>query len=82
MARNDAPAKPPARVYFSGLLAPGQAAAALGVSESTALRMLRTGRLRGIKVGKLWRVRPADLADYLSGAADERTGPRTTLKPL
>ncbi len=45
-------------------LKPKDVAERLGVSESTIKRELEKGKLRGIKVGKLWRIHPADLEAY------------------
>jgi excisionase family DNA binding protein len=38
-------------------LGPKEVAGAMGVSETTAKRLLCAGKLRGYKVGKLWRTR-------------------------
>ena len=43
-------------VAQSRLLTPGEVAEILRVSEETVLRMLRAGELRGIKVGRQWRI--------------------------
>lgn len=51
----------------SELLTPQQVAAMLQVSVGTVLRLLRSSRLRGVKLGRHWRVRPADLDAYLEG---------------
>ena len=37
----------------------------LKVSEQTVLRWLRKGKLKGVKVGKLWRVREEDLRELI-----------------
>jgi excisionase family DNA binding protein len=39
----------------------------LGVSTKTVYRMLDDGELKGIRVGRLWRVSQEDLDDYLHG---------------
>jgi len=46
------------------LLGLQEAAAALGVSRSTLTRWLAEGRLRGMKVGRQWRFRRADLDKF------------------
>jgi excisionase family DNA binding protein len=51
-------------------LTPAQVAARLQVSLDTVLRQLRTGALPGGRIGRQWRIRPADLETYLlHGAA-------------
>ena len=52
------------------LLTPAQIAEALQLNESTITRWLRKGRLRGFKVGKDWRVSPADLDAFLEEQAN------------
>jgi len=42
-------------------LSPKEVAEYLGVHHKTVLKMLRTGRLKGIKVGRTWRIRPSDV---------------------
>ena len=54
------------------LLKPAQIAEALQLTESTITRWLRNGRLRGFKVGKDWRVSPADLEAFLEKKANIR----------
>ena len=52
----------------SEYLTPEEIATKLKVHEDTIRRWLRTGELRGIKIGKRqWRVRKADLEAYLAG---------------
>ena len=50
------------------------AAERASVSVATILRELRTGRLRGYRVGgrKCWRLRPNDVDDWLLGSASPR----------
>lgn len=40
-------------------------AAALGVSERTAQRLMRKGELAALKVGKLWRTNEESVAAYV-----------------
>jgi excisionase family DNA binding protein len=47
------------------LLTPKQAAARLLVSEKTVLDWLRVGKLKGLKAGRLWRIRERDLEAFL-----------------
>jgi len=47
------------------LLTPEQAADRLAVSPKTLRDWLRDGKLKGVKVGRLWRVREADLDAFL-----------------
>ncbi|ATY83868.1 hypothetical protein CVV65_01860 [Kyrpidia spormannii] len=53
------------------LLTPEQVAEHLVVAERTVYEWLRTGRLRGIKLGRLWRVREKDLEAFLQGEEEE-----------
>ena len=50
----------PEKVYT-----PEGAAEALMVSPKTIREWLRTGKLKGVKVGRLWRVRESDLQELL-----------------
>jgi excisionase family DNA binding protein len=47
------------------LLTPEQVAKKLQVEPSTVKRWLREGKLQGIKPGKLWRIEPEALNEYL-----------------
>ena len=53
----------------SALLTPQQVAGMLQVSVGTVLRLLRSSRLRGVRLGRHWRVRAIDLEAYLEGAS-------------
>lgn len=46
-------------------LTPYEIADRLKVDQETVLRWLRDKKLRGIKMGKLWRVTVPDLAQFL-----------------
>ena len=48
------------------LLSPEQVAERLQVSEYTALKWLREGRITGRKLGKFWRVRESDLEAFIN----------------
>ncbi|MGH8398898.1 MAG: helix-turn-helix domain-containing protein [Gammaproteobacteria bacterium] len=41
----------------------------LSVSVQTVRRLIDKGQLKGIRVGKQWRVRPEDLEDYIRRAS-------------
>ncbi len=43
----------------------------LGVSERTVYNRVRAGEMPAIKVGRLWRVRPSDLEEWLAGGRAE-----------
>lgn len=49
----------------SGLLTPEEAAARLKVSPETIKKWCRSGRLRGVKVSVLWRIREEDLEAFI-----------------
>ncbi|MGH2371981.1 MAG: helix-turn-helix domain-containing protein [bacterium] len=65
------------------LLTPDQAAERLAISSKTVRNWLREGRLHGVKVGRLWRLRereleaflPQVIADEFEPARPERSGP-------
>ena len=47
------------------LLTPAEVATRLNVSLVTVGRWLREGKLKGLKVGRQWRVRESDLEAFL-----------------
>lgn len=47
------------------LLTPEEAAERLNVSPLTVRKWLRSGRLRGVKVSVLWRIREQDLEKFI-----------------
>lgn len=47
------------------LLTPEEAAERLNVSPVTIRKWLRAGKLRGVKVSVLWRVKESDLNDFI-----------------
>jgi excisionase family DNA binding protein len=49
------------------LLTPEQVAERLHISRLTIGNWLRSGKLKGVKVGRLWRVRESDLETFLQG---------------
>jgi excisionase family DNA binding protein len=52
------------------LLTPEEAAARLKISRLTFGDWLRSGKIKGVKVGRLWRVRESDLEAFLKGGED------------
>lgn len=52
-----------------------EAAERLGLSPVTVGNMLRAGRLPGVKLGRLWRIRDADLDAYIRELAEGRPAP-------
>jgi excisionase family DNA binding protein len=49
------------------LLTPEEAARYLRVNPQTVYRLLRGGRCPGVKIGRQWRIRKADLDAHLCG---------------
>ena len=43
-----------------------QVAAVLQVEQRTVAQWLRTGQLKGVKMGRLWRVPPSALDEFLN----------------
>jgi excisionase family DNA binding protein len=57
------------------MLTPDEIARRLKVTERTVYNWLKTGLLPGIKLGRLWRVRPADLESFLTPRAEGAVEP-------
>ncbi len=53
------------------LLTPAQVAERLQIHERTVTRWLRDGYLRGFKLGKEWRIAPADLESFMEKHANQ-----------
>jgi len=53
------------------LLTPEDTAKALSVKPETVREWLRTGKLKGVKMGRLWRIRESDLEAFLKGGEKE-----------
>ncbi len=51
------------------LLKPEEAAEILGVNLGTVRRWLREGKLKGVKVGRLWRITEEDLKAFIEAGA-------------
>ena len=58
------------------LLTPEEVAERLGLSPMTVGDMFRAGKLPGFHVGRLWRVREADLDEYVRALAAAGEGER------
>ena len=54
------------------LLTPEQAAAILQLSPKTIKDWLRAGKLAGCKIGRFWRVKPADLEAFIRASRPGR----------
>lgn len=63
-------------VFLNRLLKPEEAAAALAVKPSTVREWLRTGRLKGVRLGRLWRVREEDLEAFVQEGGTDRNEER------
>lgn len=58
------------------LLTPEEAAARLKISRVTVGDWLRSGKLRGVKVGRLWRIQESALEHFLEqGKKKKEAGP-------
>ncbi len=53
------------------MLTPEQVAQRCQVRPRTVLEWLRSGRLRGVKLGKLWRIEPTDLRAFVAANASD-----------
>lgn len=51
---------------------PAEIAELIGFKKRTIVRWLQTGKLRGIKIGKQWRVRHKDFAEFLEQQSHRR----------
>jgi excisionase family DNA binding protein len=58
------------------LITPKDAADRLAVSPSTVLLWLQTGELKGVKAGKLWRIRESAIDEFLKEPEPVRQPPR------
>lgn len=54
------------------LLTTDEVAARLKVTKRTIYAWLKDGRLRGVKVGKFWRIRQADIDALLQGETTDK----------
>lgn len=44
------------------------------VSENTAYQLLKTGQLKGFKVGRMWRIPQSSLDSYISNQLENKKG--------
>jgi len=51
------------------MLSLAEVAYRLNVSAQTVRRLIESGQLTGVKVGKQWKVKPEDLEDYIRRAS-------------
>lgn len=54
-------------VYLERLLSPEEVAERFKLKPKTVREWLRTGKLRGVKVGRLWRIEEKALEEFLRG---------------
>lgn len=54
-------------------MTPAEVAEVLKLAEKTVKDWLRAGKLQGVKIGKVWRVRRVDLEAYIEESM-KRTG--------
>lgn len=64
------------------VMTPGDVAARLGVSEKTVQRLIASGRLETIRVGRRHRVTERQFAEYVSGETHRGTVRRSPHRPL
>ncbi len=53
------------------LLTPKEVAEELRVSKQSVSRWLRSGKLKGVKAGTLWRVKEEDLQEFIKEGNNE-----------
>ena len=64
------------------LLTPEAAAEQLAVSIRTIKNLLRSGKLRGVKVGNLWRLREEALEEYFKDSVHNSALPLASKQPI
>jgi excisionase family DNA binding protein len=67
---------------MNGAMSPQEVADRIGVSKDTVLRLLRSGRLPGVKIGwRSWRITEDNLAAFMDGKQTKKAKtPKTTAK--
>ena len=55
-------------------LSPIQVAEQIGVGETTALNLMRSGKLPAFRIGRFWRTSPRLLREYIAASAVPRPG--------
>jgi len=53
----------------------------LGFKEKTVREWLRTGKLKGKKVGRLWRVKESDLEEFINNTENYLAGFKGKMNP-
>lgn len=56
---------------MNGVLTVGEVAAKLRVSDESVYRLVRTGQLRSVRIGGLWRIPQEALDSFLAEAGSE-----------
>ncbi len=64
------------------LLTPEQAANRLAVSSRSIREWLRTGKLKGVRAGRLWRIRDRDIEQFLEDGSERQAGTAQTDDPF
>ena len=64
------------------MLTPDDAAARLQVTARTVRKWLRNGTMKGIKIGHLWRISEATIAEFDRAAQNERWEGRQPDRPV
>lgn len=59
---------------MAGFLTPEEIAKQLKLNVNTVYAWLRSGKLKGLKLGRVWRVRAADLESFLEEVAKQYWG--------
>lgn len=52
----------------------------LQVSIGTVYKLIHSGQVKAVRVGKVYRIDPADLAEYLKATTPERGQPEPTYR--
>lgn len=69
--------------YMAGkLLTPEQAASRLAVSSRSIREWLRVGKLKGVRAGRLWRIRDRDIEEFLEHSPEEQARPTQSDDPF
>ncbi len=66
----------PERMLGEPLLTVGEVATMMRVSNMTVYRLIKSGQLAAIRVGKNYRLRRSDIEDYLAQRAVQVSGDR------
>jgi excisionase family DNA binding protein len=59
------------------LLTPDEVAERLKISRFTVMDYLRAGRIKAVKVGRLWRIKESDLRAFLDQPTEPEKGGET-----